>query len=134
MANLERKRIQTADAPAAIGPYSQAIACGNLLFTSGQIALDPRTGELVQGDIAAEIGQVLHNLKAVLAAAGVGFSDVLKTTIFLTDLHDFAEVNALYGAALQGAGVPPARSTVQVSQLPRGARVEIEAVAIMPAI
>ena len=132
MAHLLKRHIQTTGAPAAIGPYSQAISLGNLLFTSGQIALDPSTGTLVQGGIDAETRQVMANLHAVLAAAGAGFCDILKTTIFLTDMDDFATVNAIYGDALESAGVPPARSTVQVSRLPRGARVEIEAIAGLP--
>lgn len=123
--------VQTADAPAAIGPYSQAIRLGELLFTSGQVALDPATGHLVAGGIDAEIVQVMHNLSAVLQAAGLRFADVLKTTIFLADMGDFAAVNDVYGKAFEG-GVPPARSTVQVAALPRGARVEIELIAHGP--
>lgn len=127
----EKRRIQAVAAPAAIGPYSQAIAHGNLLFTSGQIALDPLTGALVEGGIEAETEQAMRNLEAVLAAAGAGFANVLKTTIFLLDMADFDVVNRVYGSALEGAGAPPARSTVQVAGLPRGARVEIEAVAML---
>ena len=125
--------IHTADAPAAIGPYSQAIRSGDLLFTSGQVALDPATGNLVSGGVTAEIEQVMRNLHAVLSAAGLQFGDVVKTTIFLMDMGDFAAVNAAYGQAFEGTGAPPARSTVQVAQLPRGARVEIELVARYPA-
>jgi 2-iminobutanoate/2-iminopropanoate deaminase len=131
MAPTDKLRIQTAAAPEAIGPYSQAIACGNLLFTSGQIALDPLTGALVEGGIEAETDQVMRNLEAVLSAAGARLGDVLKTTIFLIDMGDFAAVNRIYGSALGATLAPPARSTVQVSQLPRGARVEIEAVALL---
>lgn len=121
--------IETTEAPAAIGPYSQAIRSGDLLFTSGQVALDPATGNLVSGGITAEVEQVMGNLRAVLRAAELGFGDVVKTTIFLLDMGDFASVNAVYGKAFEGEGAPPARSTVQVAQLPRGARVEIELIA-----
>ncbi|MEZ4402655.1 MAG: RidA family protein [Kofleriaceae bacterium] len=123
-----RTVIATDRAPAAIGPYSQAIRAGALVFTSGQIPLDPATGQLVTGDIGKETAQVLDNLAQVLAAAGVGFGDVVKSTIFLTDLGDFAAVNAVY--AERFAGAPPARSTVQVARLPKDARVEIEMVAV----
>lgn len=125
---MERTVIATPAAPAAIGPYSQAIRAGNLVFTSGQIPLDPATGQMVTGDLAAETRRVLDNLAAVLAAAGVGFADVVKTTIFLTDMGDFAAVNALYAERFSGA--PPARSTVQVARLPKDARVEIEMIAV----
>ncbi len=123
--------ISTADAPKAIGPYSQAVAApaGRLVFCSGQIPLDPRTGELVKGTIEEETRRVMENLKAVLAAAGASFGQVVKTTIFLTDLADFAKVNEVYGGYL--GAVPPARATVQVAALPRGARVEIDAVAVV---
>jgi 2-iminobutanoate/2-iminopropanoate deaminase len=116
-------------APRAIGPYSQAIAvrAGQLLFLSGQIPLDPATGELVRGTIEEETRQVMRNLAAVLAAGGAGFQHVVKATIYLTDLSDFARVNEVYGAHFKSS--PPARSTVQVAALPRGARVEIDAVA-----
>ncbi len=126
----QKQHVHTAHAPAAIGPYSQAVGFGSLLFTSGQIALQPETGTMVEGGIEAEMQQVLKNLEAVLAAGGAGLADVLKTTIFLVDMADFAVVNRLYGEALEGKGVPPARSTVQVAALPREARVEIEAIAI----
>ena len=125
---MQRSVIATPAAPAAIGPYSQAIRAGNLVFTSGQIPLDPATGQMVTGDLTAETRRVLDNLAAVLAAAGVGFADVVKTTIFLTDMGDFAAVNALY--AERFAGAPPARSTVQVARLPKDARVEIEMIAV----
>ena len=121
------KPVQTDQAPAAIGPYSQAIVIDKLVFTSGQIPLDPKTGELLVGTIAEETTRVLENLGAVLEAAGAGFDTVLKTTIFLTDMGDFAAVNEVYGARF--TGVKPARSTVQVAALPKGARVEVEAVA-----
>jgi 2-iminobutanoate/2-iminopropanoate deaminase len=129
---MQRSIVSTPDAPQAIGPYSQAVRAGQLLFLSGQIALDPRSGELVgAGDVEAQTRQVMANLGAVLAAAGSGFPHLLKTTIFLTDLGDFARVNQIYGAAFEGLS-PPARSTVQVSALPRGAQVEIEAIALVP--
>jgi 2-iminobutanoate/2-iminopropanoate deaminase len=121
------KAISTADAPAAIGPYSQAIHAGDLVFLSGQVPIDPATGELVGGDIAAQTDRVLDNLAAVLAAAGCGFGDVVKTTIYLVDLGDFQAVNQTYAKRFSAA--PPARATVQVSALPKGARVEIDAIA-----
>jgi 2-iminobutanoate/2-iminopropanoate deaminase len=120
--------IATAEAPKAIGPYSQAIVSGDLVFTSGQIPLDPRTQEIVQGDIRAQAERVMDNLRAVLEACGVSFGQVVKTTIFLVDLADFATVNEVYGKRFSGA--PPARSTVQVSGLAKGARVEIEMIAV----
>ena len=121
------KAISTSDAPAAIGPYSQAIHSGDLVFLSGQVPIDPKTGALVDGDISTQTERVLDNLAAVLAAAGCGFSDVVKTTIYLTDLNDFLAVNQTYGKRFTAA--PPARATVQVSALPKGARVEIDAIA-----
>lgn len=119
--------ISTPDAPAAIGPYSQAIRSNDLVFLSGQVPIDPKTGELVGGDIAAQTERVLENLGAVLAAAGCSFANVVKTTIYLVDLGDFQVVNATYAKRFTGA--PPARATVQVSALPKGARVEIDAIA-----
>ena len=124
----EREPISTPDAPAAIGPYSQAIRSGDLLFCSGQIPLDPKTGEMIEGDARAQTERVMDNLAAVLGAAGTTFGRVLKTTIFLTDLGDFKVVNEVYGRRFEGSA-PPARSTVQVAALPRGAKVEIELVA-----
>ena len=121
------KAISTADAPAAIGPYSQAIKSGDLVFLSGQVPIDPKTGELVGGDIAAQTVRVLDNLAAVLAASGAAFDDVVKTTIYLVDLGDFQVVNQTYAKRFSAA--PPARATVQVSALPKGARVEIDAIA-----
>ena len=115
------------EAPAPIGPYSQAVRVGPFLFCSGQIALDPASGEFKNASIEEETRQVLANVKAVLAAGGLSFADVAKTTIFLTDLGDFTTVNAIYGELLGGS--LPARSTVEVSKLPRGARVEIECIA-----
>ena len=123
-----RERIHTTAAPAAIGPYSQAIAAGGFVFASGQIALDPRSGALVEGDVEAQTRQVAANLGAVLAAAGLSFADVVKTTVFLVDMNDFSAVNAVYGESFSGE-TPPARSTVAVLALPRGARVEIDAIA-----
>jgi reactive intermediate/imine deaminase len=123
--------IQTEGAPAPVGPYNQAVAAGGLLWCSGQIALDPRSGQLVGGgDVEAETRQVLANLQAVLEAAGVGPAQVVRTTVYLADLQDFAKVNALY-AELFGQGVAPARACVQVAALPKGARVEIDAVAVL---
>ena len=117
-------------APKAIGPYSQAVEARGTrtLWLSGQIALDPATGELVPGDVAAQTERVMENLGAVLAAAGAGFHHVVRCTIFLADLADFGVVNAIYGKAFPGS--PPARATVQVAALPRGARVEIDAIAV----
>jgi 2-iminobutanoate/2-iminopropanoate deaminase len=126
--NASKAAIVTDRAPAAIGPYSQAVRVGDLVFTSGQIALDPATGELVKGGVEAETARVLQNLTEVLAAAGASWSDVVRTTIFLADLNDFAVVNKLYGERVSGS-VLPSRSTVQVARLPRGAAVEIDAIA-----
>ena len=120
---MTREAIQTGDAPAAIGPYSQAIAADGLLFCSGQLGLDPATGNLLEG-VEAQAERVMLNLRAVLDAAGATFEDVLKTTIFLADINDFAVVNAVYGRFMPDP--PPARSTVQVAALPKGGRVEIE--------
>ncbi len=119
--------IKTADAPAAIGPYSQAVQAGPFVFLSGQVPLDPKTGELVTGDIQKETNRVLDNLQAVLTAAGLSFDHVVRTTIYLTNLGDFQAVNETYGARF--TKTPPARATVQVAALPKGARVEIDAVA-----
>jgi 2-iminobutanoate/2-iminopropanoate deaminase len=129
---MPRQTIATPDAPKAIGPYAQAVSvpAGRLVFCSGQIPLDPKTGEIVGAGVRAQTERVLENLAAVLAAAGASFADVVKTTIFLTDLGDFAVVNEVY-ARFVGAN-PPARATVQVAGLPKGASVEIEAVAVLP--
>ena len=127
--NLEA--VVTAAAPAPVGPYNQAVKAGGLLFCSGQIALDPATGEMVgSGDVEAETRQVLANLQAVLAAAGSSPQQVVRTTVFLADLADFAKVNALY-AEVFGAGVSPARACVQVAALPKGGRVEIDCMAVL---
>ena len=125
------KTISTPHAPGAIGPYSQAKVTGNLLFTAGQIPLVPLTGAMVTGSIEAQTEQVMANLAAVLAEAGATWAGVVKTTVFLTDLGDFAAFNAVYERLLEGA--KPARSTVQVAALPRGAKVEIELVAELSA-
>ena len=117
-------------APAAIGPYSQAVIANGFLFTAGQIALDPVSMQVVEGDIVAQTEQVLRNLDAVLASAGASWSDVVKTTVFLTDMRDFARMNEVYARAMGDAR--PARSTVQVSGLPRGVLVEIELIAALP--
>lgn len=117
-------------APAAIGPYSQSVEIDGWLYTSGQVALDPNTGELVPGDFEAQAQQVMRNLAAVLASAGCGFSQVVKTTIYLADLADFATINRIYGEAM--GEHRPARSTVEVAGLPKGARVEIDMVARIP--
>jgi 2-iminobutanoate/2-iminopropanoate deaminase len=122
-----RRPVATSKAPAAIGPYSQAVRSGDLLFLSGQIGLDPATGQLVSGGIEAEARQALRNLCAVLEAEGASFDDVVKTTIFLTNLEDFAAVNRLYGEHV--GAVAPARATVEVRALPKGAVFEIDAVA-----
>lgn len=127
---MEKKRIHTSAAPAAIGPYSQAIRIGDFVFTAGQVALDPASGELVGTDITAQTQQVIANLRAVLAAAGTDLSHVVKTTVFLKSMSDFAAMNAVY--ALHFREPYPARSTVAVSDLPKAALVEIETVAWAP--
>jgi 2-iminobutanoate/2-iminopropanoate deaminase len=124
---MPRIAISTAQAPAAIGPYSQAIRADGFLFCSGQLGLDPATGDFVAGDVEAQAEQALQNLGAVLEAAGLTFGDVVKTTIFLADMGDFAAVNGVYGRFVTDP--PPARSTVAVAALPKGGRVEIEATA-----
>jgi len=121
------RTIQTPDAPAAIGPYSQGTIANGLLFTAGQIALDPATGTVIEGDVAAQTERVMKNLAGVLAAAGVSWGDVLKTTVYLRHMTDFPVVNEVYGRLLGSAR--PARSTVEVAGLPRGVLVEIDAIA-----
>lgn len=121
--------ISTPLAPAAVGPYSQAVAVGNMLYTSGQIGLDPVTGALVEGGIEAQTERVMQNLKGVLAEAGVGFDRVLKTTCFLADINDFAAFNAVYSTYFPENA--PARSCVQAAALPLGARVEVECIALL---
>jgi 2-iminobutanoate/2-iminopropanoate deaminase len=123
-----KRAIQTRQAPSALGPYSQAIENGALVFCSGQIGLDPAAGTIVAGGIEAETRRVLENIRAVLAEAGLGLKDVVKTTIFLIDLGDFEIVNRVYGEHFEAPY--PARSTVQVAALPRKARIEVEAVAM----
>jgi 2-iminobutanoate/2-iminopropanoate deaminase len=125
---MTRDVIHTDRAPQAIGPYSQAIRSGDLLYTSGQIPLEPATGELVAGGIEAQAERTLDNLEAVLAAAGAGWCDVLQAQIYLVDLGDFAVVNAIYGRRFEGIE-PPARVTIGVAALPKGSRIEIAAVA-----
>lgn len=125
---MSNHKIETTAAPAAIGPYSQAIQAGNLLFLSGQIPLDPATGEVVAGGIEAQTRQVMSNLQAVLKAVGFDVADLVKTTIYLTDLGNFATVNGLYGDYF--GATPPARATVQVSALPKGVMVEIDGIAV----
>ena len=127
---MDRIAIATTDAPAAVGPYSQAIAAGELLFCSGQIHLDPASGLIVEGDIATQTARVLDNLAAVLAAAGRTMADVVKTTVFLVDIDDFPAMNAVYDRYMPDP--PPARSTIGVAALPKGARVEIELIAVRP--
>ena len=123
-----RKTISTPNAPAAIGPYSQAILCGNMLYTSGQIPLDPATGTVVGDDIRAQAEQVMKNLEAVLAAAGTSFASTVKTTCFLSDMADFAAFNEVYAAHITSA---PARSCVAVKTLPKGVLVEVEVIALV---
>jgi 2-iminobutanoate/2-iminopropanoate deaminase len=124
---MSPQSVSTPGAPAAIGPYSQAMRTADLVFCSGQLGLDPATGELVEGDTVVQAERALHNLGAVLDAAGCSFTDVVKVTIFLTDLADFAAVNGVYQRFM--GEPPPARSTVAVAGLPKGARIEIEAIA-----
>ncbi|MFZ5995404.1 MAG: Rid family detoxifying hydrolase [Thermodesulfobacteriota bacterium] len=123
-----KKIITTKEAPEAIGPYSQAVMAGGQLFISGQIALDPVTGEMFNADIAAETGQILQNLGAILRAAGMGYADVAQATVYLRDLNDFAAMNAVYGEFFKDD--PPARATVGVLGLPKDARVEIAFIAV----
>jgi 2-iminobutanoate/2-iminopropanoate deaminase len=120
------KTVHTDKAPAAIGPYSQGIIANGFLYTAGQIAIDPATGQVVQGDVRAQTERVMQNLNAVLTEAGATWNDVVKTTVYILDMSDFPIVNEVYGKAL--ADARPARSTVQVSGLPRGVLVEIDAV------
>ena len=126
---MEKNRIHTNEAPAAVGPYSQAIAIGDLVFTAGQVALDPAGGELVGTDVAAQTEQVISNLRAVLAAAGSDLAHVVKTTVFLKSMGDFAAMNAVYARHFPEPF--PARSTVEVGALPKGGLVEIECVALL---
>ncbi len=125
-----RQAIAAPGAPAPIGPYSPAIRAGNLLFISGQVPVDPATGALVTGDITAQTEQVMRNLGALLRAAGAGFEHVVRTTVFLTDLDEFAAMNAAYATFVTAP--PPARATVQVARLPRDVKIEIDAMAVLP--
>ncbi len=125
---MNRNVIHTDQAPKAIGPYSQAIRVGDFVYTAGQVSIVPATGDLIAGDIEAQTRQALNNLKAVLEAAGSGLDKVVKTTVFMTNLGDFARMNAVYAEFFPSQ--PPARSTVQVAALPKGAMVEIECVAV----
>lgn len=127
---MSKKIINTPNAPAPIGPYNQAILAGNMLFISGQICIDPATGQLKNKDVQEETHQVMHNLKAILIAAGLDFGHVVKTTIFITDMNRFAEVNEVYGKYFNSDF--PARETVQVSALPRFVNVEISMIAVAP--
>jgi 2-iminobutanoate/2-iminopropanoate deaminase len=124
---VTKSAVSAPDAPKAIGPYSHAVRTGQLLFVSGQVPIDPATGNLVDGDIAAQTQRVMQNLDAVLKAAGLSLRDVVRTTIYLADMNDFAAVNAAYGTFFSDPY--PARATVQVSRLPKDARVEIDAIA-----
>ena len=127
---MPKTAISTTHAPAAIGPYSQAVRLGDMLYTSGQVALDPATGALVQGGIEEQTVRVIENLKAVLAAGGATVAQVIKTTVFLKDMGDFGAMNQVYARYFAGEGVvPPARSTVEVARLPKDALVEIEVIA-----
>ncbi|PIV98475.1 MAG: hypothetical protein CO108_06270 [Deltaproteobacteria bacterium CG_4_9_14_3_um_filter_63_12] len=122
--------VDTGEAPRAIGPYSQAVAVGNLLFISGQIALSPKTGDMVALGVKAQTEQVMKNLGAILAAVGLTYEHLVKTTIYLRDMEDFAVVNEIYGGYFDTA--PPARATIEVSRLPKGAKVEIDGIAVLP--
>ena len=130
MAVLGKTVLSSPDAPKAIGPYSQAVRAGQLLFASGQIPLDPASGSIVEGDMTAQTRRVMENLRAVLRAGGLSLADVVRTTIYLIDLNDFTKVNDAYGSYFEEPY--PARATVQVARLPRDARVEIDAIAAYP--
>src|SRR3954467_9400069 len=123
-----KKIVSTTEAPAAVGPYSQAVRVGPMLFTAGQIPLDPQSGQLVSQDVAEQTRRVLDNLTAVLKAEGMNFSNIVKTTVFMTNLGDFQTMNEIYASYFKDQ--PPARSTVQVAALPKGAQVEIEVIAV----
>ena len=126
---MSKTIIQTSSAPPPIGPYSQAVAIGNLVFTAGQIPLDPATGQVVPGDIKAQTARVLENIKAILAAAGSSLERVVKTTVFIKDMDEFAAMNEVYAQFFSDKAAAPARSTVEVARLPKDVRVELEAVA-----
>lgn len=125
---MNKQIVRTERAPAPIGPYSQAVSVNGMLFVSGQVAIDPATGEMVQSDIRAETERVMQNLEAILTQAGYGFEHVVKSTIFLSDMNNFKEMNEVYGTRFKSD--PPARETVQVSRLPKDANVEISVVAV----
>ncbi len=125
---MQRNIVETTKAPAAIGPYSQAVEAGGFLFVSGQIPIDPASGELVQGDIQAETHQVLNNLRAILEAAGSSLEKVVKTTLYIADMDAFGTINAIYAEYFETQ--PPARACVQVARLPKDVQIEIEAVAL----
>jgi len=127
---MSKTILSSPDAPQAIGPYSQAVRAGQLLFASGQIPLDPASGSIVEGDVTAQTRRVMENLRAVLKAGGLSLADVVRTTIYLIDLNDFTKVNDAYGSYFEKPY--PARATVQVARLPRDARVEIDAIAAYP--
>jgi 2-iminobutanoate/2-iminopropanoate deaminase len=124
-----RQLVTAPDAPKAMGAYSPAIKAGNLLFVSGQIPVDPTTGNLIQGDIAAQADQVMQNLTALLRAAGASFTNVVRTTVYLADMNDFAGMNEVYSRYI--VDPPPARATVQVARLPRDVKIEIDAIAVL---
>ena len=124
-----RQLVTAPDAPKAMGAYSPAIKAGNLLFISGQIPVDPTTGNLIQGDIAAQADQVMQNLTALLRAAGASFTNVVRTTVYLADMNDFAAMNEVYSRYI--VDPPPARATVQVARLPRDVKIEIDAIAVL---
>ena len=125
---MSRETISTPGAPAAIGPYAQAVRAGQFLFLSGQIPLDPATGQVVEGDVSVQTARVLDNLAAVLDAGGASFASVVRTTIFLADMNDFAAMNAVYAEYFDTTA--PARSTIQVARLPRDVRIEIDVIAV----
>ena len=127
---MEREIVTTDQAPAAVGPYSQAVRVGDLVFTAGQIPLDPATGQMVEGGIEAQTWQALTNVSAVLEAAGTSLANVVKTTVFLADMGEFKAMNGVFAGFFPGA--PPARSAIQAAALPLGARIEIEAIAVVP--
>lgn len=127
-----KEQVRAQGAPQAIGPYSQAVKCGGFLFASGQVALDPASGNIIKGGIAEQTEQVLKNVSAVLAAAGTGLDKVVKSTVFLKDMNDFAKMNEVYARYLSGDGkIAPARSTIEVSRLPKDSLVEIEVIALL---
>jgi 2-iminobutanoate/2-iminopropanoate deaminase len=126
----QREAVSTKAAPAAIGPYSQGIVCGNLLFISGQLPIDPTSGELVTGSIEEKTRRVIDNIRAITEAAGAGLQDILKTTVFLKDMKDFGAVNAVYAETFPAN--PPARAAIQVAALPKDADIEIEAIVRLP--